>query len=233
LPGQAAPFWLDPHDPEAPFPPVELALRDPDGLLAVGGDLSPRRLLNAYRHGIFPWYSEGQPILWWSPDPRLVLFPDRLRVSRSLRKILRKEMFRITLDQAFPEVIRACAAPRAGDQGTWITPAMQAAYVRLHELGHAHSVEAWLEGKLVGGLYGVAIGRMFFGESMFSRVSAASKVAFVHLVRRLAAWGFGPIDCQVHTDHLARFGAEPVSRARFIDHLEDYCERTAPVWSFD
>ena len=233
--GTAAPFWLNPDDPQAPFPPVELALREPDGLLAIGGGLEPARLLNAYRHGIFPWYSEGQPILWWSPDPRLVLFPERLHISRSLRKTLRRGQFRITLDHAFPEVIRACAAPRADGEGTWITPAMQAAYIRLHELGHAHSAEAWLQGELVGGLYGVAIGRMFFGESMFSRVSDASKAAFVHLVRQLAAWGFGPIDCQVHTAHLARLGAEAIPRADFIEYLNDYCERPAvsASWRLD
>lgn len=218
--GNQAPFWLDPRDPDAPFPPVALALRDPDGLLAIGGDLSPRRLVNAYRNGIFPWYSKGQPILWWSPDPRLVLEPAALRVSRSLRKTLRRAPYRITLDRDFAGVIDGCAAPRRDGEGTWITPEMRAAYLRLHELGYAHSAEAWSGEMLVGGLYGIAIGRMFFGESMFTRASDASKIAFVHLVRQLEAWGFGLIDCQVETAHLARFGARPIPRAEFIERMQ-------------
>ena len=215
-----APFWLDAWPPDAPFPPVELALREPDGLLAVGGDLSPQRLLRAYRQGIFPWYNAGQPILWWSPDPRLVLFPGALEISRSLRKTLRRGTFQITLDTDFEAVITACAAPRVDAQGTWITPDVAAAYTRLHALGHAHSVEVWRQGRLVGGLYGVALGRVFFGESMFTRASDASKVGFVHLVRQLQRWGFELIDCQVYTGHLARLGATLVSRTAFNAQLD-------------
>jgi len=192
------PVLLDPRDPDAPFPPAEAALREPNGLLAVGGDLSPRRLLRAYRSGAFPWYGEGQPILWWSPDPRAVLLPERVRVSRSLRRTLRRGLFRVTVDRAFDAVIEACATvPRPGQDGTWITPEMAAAYRRLHRLGHAHSVEAWTrDGELAGGLYGVAIGRVFFGESMFSRRSDASKVALVTLCRALEAWGYGLVDAR-------------------------------------
>jgi leucyl/phenylalanyl-tRNA---protein transferase len=217
-----APYWLNPDDPDAPFPPVEYALRDPDGLLAIGGDLSPGRLLRAYRQGIFPWYGPGQPILWWSPDPRMVLEPTALKLSRSLRKSLRKGLFTVTLDEAFAAVMRGCAEPRADAQGTWITSDMERAYLRLHELGHAHSVEAWQDGELAGGLYGVALGRVFFGESMFTRRTDASKVAFVHLVRQLQAWGFVLIDCQVHTGHLASLGAAPIPRTRFSALLEEH-----------
>lgn len=230
-----APYWLDPHDPTAAFPPVELALRDPDGLLALGGDLSPERLLNAYRHGIFPWYSEGQPILWWSPDPRMVLRPDALNISRSLRKTLRKDALRITLDRDFAGVMAACAEPRADGLGTWITEDMTRAYQRLHELGYAHSVEAWQDDRLVGGLYGVALGKVFFGESMFTRVTDASKIAFAHLVRQLDHWGFTLIDCQVYTGHLASLGATPLPRTEFTAVLR---QATIPpdrrgVWHLD
>jgi len=230
-----APFWIDPADANRPFPDADLALREPDGLLAIGGDLSPERLLRAYRAGIFPWYSEGQPVLWWSPDPRFVLFPQKLNVSRSLRKTLRRQAFRITLDQAFDAVIRACAAPRAGADGTWITSAMTSAYQRLHELGFAHSAEAWQGDTLVGGLYGVAIGRIFYGESMFSRVSNASKVAFVALVRQLHAWDFPLVDCQVYTRHLASLGAEFMGRREFLAQLPPLCGRPAvpSPWHFD
>ena len=207
--------WLDPGDHQTPFPPVERALSDPDGLLAVGGDLSPRRLLRAYADGIFPWYSEGQPILWWSPDPRMVLFPDRVRVRRSLRKVLRKQVFEVALDQAFPEVMEGCAEPRQGQNGTWITEDMLAAYCRLHELGWAHSVEVRRDGELVGGLYGVALGRLFFGESMFSRATDASKVALVYLARHLHHYGFLVIDCQTRTEHLISMGAQEIPRIRF------------------
>ncbi len=220
-----APFWLDPRDPPTAFPPVEYALRDPDGLLAIGGDLAPERLLAAYRRGIFPWYSEGQPILWWSPDPRWVLFPPELHLSRSLRKRLRSGRFEVTLDQSFDAVVEACRQPRPDGSGTWITDAMRDAYCRLHALGHAHSAETWRDGRLVGGLYGVAIGRVFFGESMFARESDASKVAFARLVRQLHAWGFALIDCQVHTEHLARFGARPIARHRFIQLLDEHSRR--------
>ncbi len=218
---------LDSRDARQPFPPVEQALEEPNGLLAVGGDLSPSRLLRAYRRGIFPWYNPGEPILWWSPDPRLVLFPEKLKVSRSLRKRLRRDEFRFTVDQAFEAVIDACAAPRGGEHGTWITPEMREAYVHLHRLGYAHSVETWHEDELVGGLYGVAIGRVFYGESMFHRRSDASKVAFVRLVENLKRWNYALIDCQVHTDHLARFGAEAIPRRRFVELLDRWCHETA------
>ena len=215
--------WLDPRDDSQPFPPPDRALTEPDGLLAAGGSLSPRRLLRAYRLGIFPWYSPGQPILWWSPDPRLVLFPESVNLSRSLRKTLRKGLFTVTADTAFAAVIAACAAPRGEDPGTWITPEMNRAYIRLHQLGHAHSIETWHEDKLVGGLYGVAVGRVFYGESMFSTVSDASKVALAALAAQLWRWQFTLIDCQVHTEHLTRMGAVEIPRATFLQLLERYC----------
>jgi len=213
-------FQLAPH-PDAPFPDPMLAETEPNGLLAVGGDLSPQRLRNAYRLGIFPWFSAGQPILWWSPDPRLVLFPDRLRVSRSLCKTLRRGAFDVALDRDFGAVLRACAAPRPDAGGTWILPQMMRAYERLHALGIAHSAEAWRGDELVGGLYGVALGRVFFGESMFSRASDASKVALVHLVRCLSAWGYALIDCQVYTPHLVSLGAVEIPRVEFQRRLAD------------
>ena len=213
-------FRLAPR-PTAPFPDPALAETDPNGLLAVGGDLSPQRLHNAYRLGIFPWYGDGQPILWWSPDPRLVLFPDDLRISRSLRRTLRRGTFSVSLDRDFPAVIHACAAPRSDADGTWILPEIARAYERLHGLGLAHSAEAWQGDELVGGLYGVAIGRAFFGESMFSRASDASKVALVHLVRRLTDWGYALIDCQVYTPHLASLGAVEIPRAEFQRRLAE------------
>lgn len=201
------------------FPPPHLAMKE--GLLAVGGDLSVERLLLAYRSGIFPWYSEGEPILWWSPDPRLVLYPHELRISRSLRKVIKRKLFHITFDHDFEAVITGCAeAKRSYGEGTWITGEMKSAYIELHRRGYAHSVEVWQEEKLVGGLYGVAIGRAFFGESMFSRVSNASKVAFVSLVETLGKKRFTLIDCQVRTDHLIRFGAKEVSRKVFLVQLE-------------
>lgn len=220
---QPGPWWIPPGDTSLRFPDPSLALRDPDGLLAIGGDLSPQRILSAYRQGIFPWYSDEQPILWWSPDPRTVLLPDHLKISRSLRKTLRKGHFRITLDRAFADVIDACARPRAGSSGTWITNEMAEAYTLLHRAGHAHSVEAWLGGELAGGLYGVSIGRVFFGESMFSRRTDASKVAFVYLVTQLKAWGFPLVDCQVHSEHLASLGAEEIKRPVFIRLLRSLC----------
>lgn len=193
---------------------------EPDGLLAVGGDLSPERLLLAYAEGIFPWYAEGLPILWHSPDPRMVLRPRALHVPRSLRKIQRRAPFEIHLDRAFDEVIERCARVRRPEgEGTWITEDMRRAYVRLHELGFAHSAEAWREGRLVGGLYGVSLGGAFFGESMFADVSDASKLAFVTLVRQLERWDFDLVDCQVRTEHLARFGAEEWVRERFLAAL--------------
>ncbi len=231
-------YWLPADDDEAPFPPVELALRDPDGLLAFGGSLSVQRLLHAYRQGIFPWYSKGQPIMWWSPDPRAVLFPDDLNVSRSLRKTLKKELYNVTLDTAFAEVMDACAEPRDDDAGTWITDEMKDAYYDLHQQGHAHSVEAWQDDELVGGLYGVAIGKVFFGESMFTRRSDASKVAFVHLVQQLKNWGYALIDCQVHSGHLASFGAANIPRAEFISLLNKHSNNSTEnkisnTWQFD
>lgn len=201
------------------FPPVDSAL--PEGLLAVGGDLRSERLLEAYRHGIFPWYEEDQPILWWSPDPRAVLFPDKLHVPRSLDKTIRRGHFTLTLDTCFRAVMMECAGPRPQypEGGTWITPAMIEAYTRLHEQGYAHSIETWQEGKLVGGLYGVAIGGAFFGESMFSRATDASKVALVSLVRQLRAWGFKIFDCQQASPHVIALGAEEISRREFLEHL--------------
>lgn len=203
---------------ELVFPPVHLAT--PEGLLAVGGDLSPERLLLAYRMGIFPWYSEGDPILWWSPDPRLVLYPKDIRLSRSLKKTIRQKKYKITFDSEFEQVIKSCARVRRGaGEGTWITGEMANAYCKLNELGYAHSVEAWHEGRLAGGLYGVSLGRCFFGESMFSKVRDASKVALVGLAQRLDRKGFDLIDCQVSSEHLARLGAREIVRDKFIDEL--------------
>ncbi len=196
-------------------------MRHPNGLLAMGGDLSPARLLDAYRHGIFPWFNPGEPILWWSPDPRMVLFPGEIKVSRSLSKHIRNGGFDVRADTAFSEVMAACAAPRGGEPGTWITLGMVEAYTHLHRLGYAHSIETWKEGQLVGGLYGVAIGRMFYGESMFSRMPDASKVALATLAHQLDAWGFGMIDCQMETAHLASMGARPISRAEFCGRLAE------------
>ena len=224
--------WLG---PESPFPPLEAALLRPNGLLAVGGDLSPSRLIEAYRHGIFPWFNEGEPILWWSPDPRMVLFPQELKISRSLRKTLKRGNYEIRADSAFKQVMEACAAPRGEHTGTWIHAEMIAAYGRLHEMGMAHSMETWIEGELVGGLYGVGQGKMFFGESMFSRVSDASKIALVHLVAQLQRWGFEMIDCQMKTEHLASLGAREISRNEFRQKLKElvhYPER-GKKWCLD
>jgi len=217
-------YWIDSNDPNSEFPPLEQALSDPDGLLAFGGDLSIKRLLKAYRLGIFPWFSDDQPIMWWSPDPRTVLFPHELKISRSLAKTCRKKPFEITLNKAFADVINACAAPRSDGEGTWITDDMQQAYCNLHEAGHAHSVEAWQDGQLIGGLYGIAIGQVFFGESMFAYKTDASKVAFVHLVHQLQAWEFQLIDCQVDSAHLQSLGASQISRREFANYLDTYCE---------
>jgi leucyl/phenylalanyl-tRNA---protein transferase len=200
---------------DARFPPVSRALRSPNGLLCAGGDLSPRRIVEAYSHGIFPWFSEGDPILWWSPDPRMVLFPGELKVSRSLRKTLARGLYETRIDTAFRAVIEECAQPRDGQGGTWIVPEMVEAYSRLHRLGFVHSVESWREGELVGGLYGVALGKVFFGESMFSHAADASKVALVKLVERLRGAGFRLIDCQQATAHLASLGAREIPRAQF------------------
>lgn len=204
--------WLD---RDAPFPPVERALTEPNGLLAAGGDLSWARLLEGYRHGIFPWFSPGDPILWWSPDPRMVLVPCEFRCSKSLAKTLRNKPHDVRIDTAFEAVMRACAAPRDGHGGTWIVEEMIRAYCKLHELGYAHSVEVWMEGELAGGLYGVALGRMFYGESMFSRRTDASKIALHHLSQQ----DYGLIDCQFHTPHLASLGAKEVGRAEFVERV--------------
>ncbi|MBT9589583.1 MAG: leucyl/phenylalanyl-tRNA--protein transferase [Thiobacillus sp.] len=217
------------------FPPVETALKDPNGLLAMGGDLSLERLLDAYQHGIYPWFNPGEPILWWSPDPRMVLVPDEIRVTRSLAKRIRNGGFEVRADTAFADVMRACAAPRDAAAGTWISPDMVAAYTRLHQAGYAHSVETWHNGELAGGLYGVAIGRMFYGESMFSRMPDASKVALVRLAQQLQQWGFGLIDCQMETQHLASLGAHTVPRSVFTAQLADLVNLTHQPgpWTFD
>ncbi|MBU0602495.1 MAG: leucyl/phenylalanyl-tRNA--protein transferase [Gammaproteobacteria bacterium] len=204
--------WLE---ADAPFPPVEQALREPDGLLAAGLDLSPPRILDAYRRGIFPWFSEGQPVLWWSPDPRMVLVPAEIRITRSMAKVLRNRPYEVRCDTSFEAVMRACAAPRDGATGTWISEDMIAAYCALHAHGHAHSVETWHDGALVGGLYGMAIGRVFYGESMFSLERDASKIALVHLARYLESQGFALIDCQMNTDHLASMGGREIARSEF------------------
>jgi len=217
-------YWLK-NDPNEPFPPLSEALTEPDGLLAAGGDLSPKRLLNAYRHGIFPWYNEGEPILWWSPDPRCVLFPENLKISRSLRKTLRKQLFEIRMDTVFSDVMKACAESRKNQSGTWITNDMYQAYNHMHELGYAHSIECWQDNKLVGGLYGIAIGQVFFGESMFSKKPDASKVALVHLCEHLKQNNFKLIDSQVHTSHMESMGAEMISRSEFENLVKEYTNR--------
>ncbi len=223
--------WLDPLDPRQPFPACDKALIEPNGLLAAGGCLTPRRLIQAYSQGIFPWYDEDTPILWWSPTPRTILFPDHLKLSRSLRKTLRKHAFQMSLDQAFVTVIEHCGAPRRHSHDTWITADMRTAYTELHRLGFAHSVEAWSpSGELVGGLYGVALGRMFFGESMFSRVSDASKAALACLCAHLGRWRFIAIDCQLPTAHLHKLGAIDLPRKEFLKLLPA-CRQAAAVGS--
>ena len=224
--------WLE---RDQPFPPVARALREPNGLLAAGADLSVPRLLNAYRHGIFPWYSEGQPVLWWSPDPRMVLVPADMKVSRSLKKRLRRRDCTVRADTAFAEVVSACAEPRAQQPGTWITQEMAAAYAALHRAGYAHCVEVWIDEELAGGLYGVAIGKMFYGESMFSRATDASKIALAHLTRQLERWGFGLIDCQMATAHLASLGAREVPRTDFLRSVSELVNYPTALerWRFD
>ncbi|HEY5700474.1 MAG TPA: leucyl/phenylalanyl-tRNA--protein transferase [Gammaproteobacteria bacterium] len=214
------PIWITDESPPGAFPDIDAALIEPNGLLAIGGDLSPARLIYAYRHGIFPWYSDGQPILWWSPDPRAVLFCRRMHVSRSLAKLMRQHRFQTTLDRAFDDVVAGCAEPRSGQDGTWITRGMMDAYSTLHGLGHAHSIECWRGGSLVGGIYGVAIGRVFFGESMFSREPNASKVALADL----CALGFELVDCQIPNPHLQRLGAEMIPRREFAELLSRWCD---------
>ncbi len=226
----------------APFPPAERALRSPNGLLAAGGDLSAARLLDAYRRGIFPWFNPGEPILWWSPDPRMVLVPGEFKISRSLAKVLRNHAYEVRCDTAFEQVMRDCAAPRNGHHGTWIHEDMIAAYCELHRMGYAHSVETWVGGKLVGGLYGICIGRMFYGESMFSNANDASKIALAHLAKQLEQWQPGSatcsmtsmIDCQMNTPHLASLGAREIPRNEFIARLQELVN-CAPIthWQFD
>jgi leucyl/phenylalanyl-tRNA--protein transferase len=213
--------WLQPADPPTRFPPVSEALEDPPGLLAAGGDLAPERLAAAYRRGIFPWYSPGEPVLWWSPDPREVLLPAELHISRSLQRRLHRGEYRVTEDLEFAAVIAGCASPRTPEAGTWITPEMQAAYLELHRLGMAHSIEIWLGEELVGGLYGVATGRVFSGESMFSRRADASKVALVWLAQRCTERGFALIDCQMPSAHLRRLGSRPMPRREFLEFLAE------------
>ena len=221
--------------PGDPFPPVERALDTPNGLLAVGGGLGVARLLDAYTRGIFPWFSEGDPVLWWCPDPRMVLPTDAVHVSRSLRQRLRRRDYQVTLDQAFAQVVTACAAPRRDEAGTWLVPSMIRAYLRLHDAGAAHSIEVWVDGSLAGGVYGVAIGRMFFGESMFSLVPNASKIALVALAAQLARWKFPVIDCQMQTTHLATMGARAITRVRFVEVVDQLVPQApaASPWQLD
>jgi leucyl/phenylalanyl-tRNA--protein transferase len=218
-----------------PFPPVDFALRDPNGLLAAGADLSPARLIDAYGRGIFPWFNDDDPVLWWSPDPRMVLPVHEVRIARSLRRTIRSGRFRVTADTVFGAVVAGCAAPRRDQNGTWITGDMAAAYQRLFDLGYAHSIETWHGNELVGGLYGVALGRMFFGESMFSWRSDASKVALVLLARQLERWGFVIVDGQMSTDHLASLGAREISRASFLRQVRELVREapTAAPWRLD
>ncbi len=226
------PFLLD-EASDAPFPPAELSAREPDGLLAIGGDLAPVRLLNAYAGGVFPWFSEGQPLLWWSPDPRMVFRSGGVHLSTRFRRSLRGSRWRVRADTAFAEVMQACAqAPRPGQDGTWITAGMHQAYVQLHQLGYAHSVEVYDEETLVGGIYGVSIGRMFFGESMFSGRSGGSKVALAALAQTLAHWGWPLIDAQVENPHLLRMGAEHLPRAVFLQQVRSLVEQPGRVGSW-
>ena len=229
--------WLEASS-NSSFPPVEQAFDD--GLLAAGGDLSTDRLLGAYRHGIFPWFNKNDPILWWSPDPRMVLFTDQVRISKSLKKTIRTTDIRISIDQAFNQVMSACSEPRPNqpldpENSSWIHPQMISAYTSLHQQGYAHSIECWQQDELIGGLYGVAIGKAFFGESMFSTVRDSSKIALVALCQQLNRWGFPMIDCQVHSDHLASLGAEEISRHDFISRLNKLCpkDQELKTWQLD
>ncbi len=228
--------WLDPSNCNAPFPDVEKAMQNPDGLLAVGGDLSVVRLLNAYRRGIFPWYEDGQPILWWSPNPRGVLYTHKLKVSSSLRKTLRKHDWTVTFDGDFKKTVSACAAPRSYARGTWITNEMAEAYTALHQLGYAHSVELWdYQERLIGGIYGVMIGKMFFGESMFSFQTNASKVALTYMVSHLHSWNCPLLDCQLPSAHLLSLGAEAISRKDFVKAITPLCSEALDnfKWKLD
>ncbi len=225
--------WIDPSNPDASFPNVEEALTNPEGLLAAGGDLCQTRLLNAYRNGIFPWYEEGQPILWWSPNPRGVLFTNKFKISTSLRKTLRKHDWTITFDGDFKKTVMACAAPRSYARGTWITNEMTDAYCHLHEIGHAHSIELWdQQERLIGGIYGVLIGTMFYGESMFSFQTNASKVALAYLVMHMHHWGFPLLDCQLPSPHLASLGAESICRSEYIKTMMPLCNQSVDSFSW-
>ena len=227
--------WIDARDPHSGFPPVELALNQPNGLLAAGGDLGIHRLLDAYSHGIFPWYNAEEPILWWSPDPRVVFLPGGPHVSRRFARTIRRHDYALTLDRAFAEVIQACAAPRGDQHGTWLSPQMQQAYIALHEAGFAHSAEVWRDGQLIGGIYGVALGKVFFGESMFSRQTNASKLALYWLAQQLWAWDYHLLDGQVGSDHLYNMGATDLSRPEFIKKLQiglQFPHRQGQ-WNFD
>jgi leucyl/phenylalanyl-tRNA--protein transferase len=216
-------YWVQDNLLATDFPPLDKALRDPDGLLAIGGTLSRERLLNAYKKGIFPWFNNGQPVMWWSPDPRCILIPEEIRISKSLNKRIKQNRFTITYDTVFKDIINNCAATRKGINDTWITHDIKEAYFNLFKLGHAHSVECWLDNELVGGLYGIAMGKIFFGESMFSRSTDASKIALVSLSQQLIEKDFKLIDCQVHSNHLQTLGAKPVHRELFIQYLNHYC----------
>ncbi|HPE61682.1 MAG TPA: leucyl/phenylalanyl-tRNA--protein transferase [Thiolinea sp.] len=234
MPDSLSLFMFDPEQPNQDFPPLEQAWDEPNGLLAVGGDLSVPRLLRAYRSGIFPWFGLREPIYWWSPDPRAVLFPERLRISRSLRKSMRNRDYRVCFDRNFAEVVRSCAAPRSYSRDTWITPAMRAAYQRLRDAGVAHSVEVYdADDRLVGGLYGLAVGGVFCGESMFSRAVDSSKTAFVALAWHLQHWGFALIDCQLPNPHLMSLGVETIPRATFRDLLDQHAATPSGAdWAF-
>lgn len=238
--------WLDPRNPRQPFPPAQLAMRDPNGLLAIGGDLSVARLVGAYAQGIFPWYNPDEPILWWCPDPRAVLVPSQFHVSRSLARRLRRRQFAVTLDRDFAAVLEACSAPRwrgrrpgsfdpdKAPGRTWLGSDMKQAYVALHQRGHAHSIEVWRQGVLVGGIYGVALGRVFYGESMFSSVDDGSKIALYYLCRQLTAWDFALLDCQIASQHLATLGATDIPRERFLALLHEAVGHKGPArWQFD
>lgn len=229
------PYWIPYNAGPYDFPALEHALDYPDGLLAIGGDLSPSRIMVAYRRGIFPWYSDDQPILWWSPSQRMIMFPENLKVSRSLQKTIKKHQFTLTIDHCFRQVVTECAGPRRNDNGTWITPETLEAYCQLHYYDFAHSIECWFGDQLVGGLYGVCLGKVFFGESMFSLMSDASKVAYSHFVWQLQRWGYELIDCQMHTRHLENLGAYTIPRADYRKLLDRLCEMkgyTGP-WQFD
>lgn len=224
--------WLDPYSHR--FPPVHTALTEPNGLIAAGGDLSADRLIQAYRHGIFPWYNQGEPILWWSPNPRCVLYPDQIHLSHSFKKAAKKANIKLTFDACFDTVVERCSEPRADSEGTWISPAMKAAYAELNTLGVAHSVEVWQEDTLIGGLYGLAIGPFFFGESMFSRASNGSKFAMASLAKQLNRWGYKLIDCQVTNPHLMSMGAIEIERRQFSQQLHSHIDNTLDhPWTFD